>query len=238
MTAMKGELKRTVRVGLFGLCAAILMLPVAALAQTAAPATAPAASVAGAAAKPVDSPWVKMCAVDPKSQVRLCNISQVVLLAKDGSMIGSFSIEPKPDKKLGIGAFVPLGFVIPAGVTLAVDGEKKAVAQFTICIPPTSTGPAGCAARADLGDDFIAALRKGKTLSLVLANTAGQAIPIDLRLAGFGMVYDSEGVDPVAAHALTVEGDKQLQEAARAAFKRTLDAQQKQGGSQAPAPAN
>jgi invasion protein IalB len=44
-------------------------------------------------------------------------------------MIGSFSIEPKPDKKIGIGAFVPLGFVIPAGVTLAVDGEKKAVSS-------------------------------------------------------------------------------------------------------------
>jgi invasion protein IalB len=235
---MKLELARALRGGVLVACAAILMLPEAALAQTAAPATAPAASVAGAGAKPVDSPWVKLCTADPKSQTKLCSISQVVLLAKDGSMIGSFSIEPRPDKKLRINAFVPLGFAIPAGVTLAVDGEKKAVAKFTICIAPTSSGPAGCAAGADLGNDFISALRKGKTLSLVLANTAGQAIPIDMRLAGFGMVYDSEGVDPAAARALTVEGNKQLQEAARAAFKRTLDAQQKQGGSQTPAPAN
>jgi hypothetical protein len=44
--------------------------------------------------------------------------------------------------------------------------------------------------------------------------------------------------DAAAAHALAVEGNKQLQEAARAAFQRTLDAQQKPGGSQAPVPAN
>jgi len=133
---------------------------------------------------------------------------------------------------------VPLGFVIPAGVTLTVDGDKKATAQFTICIPPNTDGPAGCAARADVDDTFITAMRKGNKLGLVLANTAGQAIPIEMSLVGFAKVYDGEGLDPVAARAMEVEQSKQLQDDARAAFQRMLEKQQAESGVAAPAPAN
>ena len=204
--------------------AATVMLPIAALAQDAAAPAAP----------PVDdSAWVKICSVDANKSP-ICNISQV-LLAKNGSVIASFSIQPGADKKYAVGAFVPLGFIIPAGVTLTVDGEKKAVAQFTICVPPTEGGPAGCAARADLAEDFIASMRKGNKLGLVLANTAGQAIPIELTLIGFAKAFDGEGLDPAAARAREVEQSKALQEEARAAFQRVIDKQRKENGTDAPA---
>jgi len=198
------------------LVAAAMVLPAAALAQDAA---APPAQA--------ESPWVKICA--PEGDTQRCNISQV-LLAQNGSVIASFSIQPLPDNKIAVGAFVPLGFVIPAGITLTVDGEKKGAAQFTICVPPTPEGPAGCAARGDLTEEFIAALRKGNKLGIVLANTAGQAIPIEMTLTGFSKSYDSEGLDPVAARAMEVEQSKQLQEDARAAFQRMIERQRAETG--------
>lgn len=188
----------------------------------------PAAARAQDTPKPPDTPWVKICALDEQKQQR-CNISQV-LLAQNGSVIASFSLQPMPDKKIAVGAFVPLGFVIPAGVALTVDGEKKATATFTICVAPSQGGPAGCAARAELGEDFIAALRKGNKLGIVLANTAGQAIPIEMTLTGFAKTYDGEGLDPVAARAMEAEQSKELQDAARAAFQRMIERQQAETG--------
>jgi invasion protein IalB len=217
-----------------------IMLPMAALAQTAAPApaaTAPAATAPAAATAPgPDTAWVKICNVDANKN-QICNISQV-LLSKNGSVIASFSIQPGANKKYAAGAFVPLGFIIPAGVTLTIDGDKKAVAQFTICVPPTEGGPAGCAARADLGDDFIQAMRKGNKLGLVLANTAGQPIPIEMTLIGFAGAYDGEGLDPAQARAREVEQSKALQEEARAAFQRMIEKQRQENGTNPPAPAN
>lgn len=176
-----------------------------------------------------ESPWVKICAQDEASQAQRCNVSQV-LLAQNGSVIASFSIQPQPENKIAVGAFVPLGFVIPAGVALFVDGEQKATANFTICVPPSSDGPAGCAARAELTEDFIAALKRGNKLGLVLANTQGQPIPIEMTLVGFSKTYDGEGLDPVAARAMEVEQSRQLQEDARAAFQRMIERQQAESG--------
>lgn len=192
--------------------AAAVALPTMAFAQEA---TAPAAS---------DTPWVKVC-----GQNETCNISQV-LVAQNGSLIASFSIEQTADKKLAVGAFVPLGFVIPAGVQLAVDGEAKGAAQFFICVPPSTDGPAGCAARAEVNEDFINALKRGNKLAIVLANTAGQPIPIEMTLIGFSKTFDGEGLDPVAARAMEVEQSKQLQEDARAAFQRMIERQRAESG--------
>lgn len=176
-----------------------------------------------------ESKWIKICSQDETSGTQLCNVSNI-LLAQNGSLIASFSIQTLPENKIAIGTFVPLGFVIPAGVQLAVDGEAKATAQFTICVPPSNDGPAGCAARAELGGEFIESLRRGNKLAIVLANTQGQAIPIELSLIGFSKTYDGEGLDPVAARAHEVEQSRQLQEDARAAFQRMIERQQAESG--------
>lgn len=191
--------------------------------------TAPMAAYGQGAAEPGDSQWFKVCTPNESGGAPTCNVSYV-LLAQNGSLIASFSIQSLAEDKIAVGAFVPLGFVIPAGVQLAVDGEAKAAAQFTICVPPSSDGPAGCAARAELTTEFVDSLRKGNKLAIVLANTAGQAIPIEMTLVGFSKTYDSEGLDPVAARAFEVEQSRQLQDDARAAFQRMIERQQAETG--------
>jgi len=189
----------------------------------------PAAASGQEAAETEGSQWFKVCTPDEAGGTPTCNVSHV-LVAQNGSLIASFSIQSLAEDKIAVGAFVPLGFVIPAGVQFAVDGEAKAAAQFTICVPPSSDGPAGCAARAELSTEFVDALRKGNKLAIVLANTAGQAIPIEMTLIGFSKTYDSEGLDPVAARAFEVEQSRQLQDDARAAFQRMIERQQAETG--------
>lgn len=202
------------------LFAAVLAAPAAALGQEGQAESAPPAAP--------ESPWVKVCSPDESGASR-CNTTYV-LLSQNGSLIASFSIQELPENKIGIGTFVPLGFVIPAGVQLAVDGEVKGAAQFTICVPASQAGPAGCAARAEVGKEFVDTLRKGNKLAIVLANTQGKPIPIEMTLIGFSKTYDGEGLDPVAARAMEVEQSKQLQEDARAAFQRMIERQQAESG--------
>ena len=216
------------------LFAALLAVPAAAFGQEA---EAPVEGEAAAAAAAAESPWVKICSPDEATNTQRCNTTYV-LLSQNGSLIASFSLQDLPENKIGIGTFVPLGFVIPAGVQLAIDGEVKGAAQFTICVPASQAGPAGCAARAEVGGDFIDLLRKGNKLAIVLANTQGKPIPIELSLIGFSKTYDGEGLDPVAARAMEVEQSKQLQEDARAAFQRMIERQQAESGAPAPAAPN
>lgn len=205
------------------LFATLLTVPAVAFGQE-----APAEGEGQAAAAP-ESPWVKICTPDEASGSQRCNTSYV-LLSQNGSLIASFSLQDLPENKVGIGTFVPLGFVLPAGVQLAIDGEVKGTAQFTICVPNSQAGPAGCAARTELTSEFVDLLKKGNKLAIVLANTQGQAIPIEMTLIGFSKTYDSEGLDPVAARAMEVEQSKQLQEDARAAFQRMIERQQAETG--------
>jgi invasion protein IalB len=189
----------------------------------------PMAASAQDAGAPPESRWIKVCGEDEATKAQICNIS-FVLVAQTGSLIASFSLQPLPEKTVAVGAFVPLGYIIPAGVQFAIDGETKATAQYTICVPPSSEGPGGCAVRADLGEDFVDAMKKGNKLHIVLANTAGKAIPIEMTLLGFSKTYDSEGLDPVAARALEVEQSRQLQDDAKAAFQRMIERQQAESG--------
>jgi invasion protein IalB len=222
---------RSVLRGLAPVAAGLAMLASgAAMAQDAAPAAAAPAAPAG------DQPlWTKTCGTAQDGKTQICNTSQELWLNQDGSVRASLGIQPKADKgKYGIGGFVPLGFVIPAGVVLQVDGQAKGTAQFMQCNPPLQDLPPGCFIATEVGDDFIAALRKGNELALVVTNGANQQLPIKLSLAGFAKSFDGEGIDPVALRAQQVEKSKQFQDAAKAAAQRMIDKQRQESG----APAN
>jgi invasion protein IalB len=197
-------------------------------------AAAPAANAAAPADGAPSSPWTKTCATTTDGKTQICNTSQELWLNQDGSVRASLGIQPKADKKYGIGGFVPLGFIIPAGVVLAVDGQAKATAQFMQCNPPLQDLPPGCFISAEVGDDFVTALRKGNELALVVTNAQNQQLPIKLSLTGFAKSFDGEGVDPVALRAQQVEKSKQFQDAAKAAAQRMIDKQRQETG----APAN
>jgi invasion protein IalB len=204
--------------------------PAAAAAAPAAPAIAPVAA-APAGGTPL---WTKTCEQNPTTKQPVCNTGQEIWLNNDGSVRASFGIQLRPDKKYSIAGFVPLGFIIPAAVQITIDGDKKGIAQFMQCNPPLQSVPPGCFVAGEVDDDFIAAMRKGTKMALVVTNNANQQLPIELSLNGFGKAFDGDGMDPQAAAREAIQKSKEFQDAAKAAAQRMIDKQRQD----TPAPAN
>src|SRR5665213_3459113 len=136
------------------------------------PAAQPAQPPAGA--NPL---WTKTCETNPQSKQQICNTSQEIWLNTDGSVRASFGIQARPDKKYAIAGFVPLSFIIPAGVQVAVDGDKKGMLQFIQCNPPIQGAPPGCLVVGDGSDDLISAMRKGTKMALVVTDRQNKQLP-------------------------------------------------------------
>lgn len=221
--------------------ASVVILSTAAMAEdkpapapTDKPAAKAAAPAPAAASGQAPSPWIKICGTDPQTKKEGCVVSQE-LRAETGQPIATISIQNTPDpKKYGLGLVVPLGFVLPPGIVINVDGDKKATAPFVICIPGGQKQPPACVAQAVVADDLVGALRKGSKLSLVVTTPQGKTIPIDVSLAGFAKSFDGPGVDKAAAENVRQQLAKGLQERAEEARQKLIDQQQKELG----APAN
>jgi invasion protein IalB len=202
--------------------------------------TAPAPDAKAAATPPAGaSPlWAKTCDVNPQTKQQVCNTSQEIWLNTDGSVRASFAVQTRPDKKYTLAGFVPLSFIIPAGVQVSVDGDKKAALQFMQCNPPIQGTPPGCFVVGEGAEDLIAAMRKGAKIALVVTDRQNQQLPIEMSLAGFGPAFDGAGMDPQAAAKAAIQKSKEFQDAAKAAAQRMIDKQRQETGGAAPASQN
>jgi len=203
-----------------GLAAAIgaFALPFGASAQQAAASAEPPAA------------WLKICNTNPQNNQEACILTQE-LRAETGAPIASMSIQMGVEPgKYGIGVMVPLGFILPPGITLSIDGQKAGQAQFAICVPQSQQQPSACVARALVDDKFIAALKKGNKLSLVLTSPQNKPIPIELTLAGFSKAFDGPGLDRAAAEAQRQQLSEALQKSAQEARQKLIEQQQKEIG--------
>lgn len=176
------------------------------------------------------SPWIKVCNTNPETKAEVCVVTQE-LRAETGQPIAVVTIQLGQEPgKYGVGVVVPIGFVLPPGIALAVDGAKQGTAQYTICIPPTNNQPSVCLAQAAVNDDFVNALKKGNKLALVVVNPQNRPIPIELSLAGFSKTFDGPGIDRAAAEAQRRQLSDALQKSAEEARKKLIEQQQKELG--------
>jgi invasion protein IalB len=228
------EFERAPRAGLAIAMVAASVVSTAAFVNTAAAANAtPAPAAQAPAAQPPaggNPLWTKTCDTNPQTKQQICNTSQEIWLNTDGSVRASFGIQLRPDKKYSIAGFVPLSFILPPGVQVTVDGDKKGVLQFVQCNPPIQGSPPGCLAVGDGSDDLIAAMRKGTKMALVVTDRQNQQLPIELSLAGFGTAFDGPGMDPQAAAKAAIQKSKEFQDAAKAAAQRMIDKQRQDTG--------
>jgi invasion protein IalB len=179
-------------------------------------------------------PWIKVCGTDPSTKKESCVMTQEIR-AESGQPIASVTLQQTPDpKKFVLGLALPLGIVIPPGIVVNVDTEKKATAQFVICIPGQQKNPAACIAQAPVTDEFVASLRKGKTMQLVLVMGQGKTVPVDVTLSGFAKAYDGPGLAKAAAENAQKELAKGLQERANQARKKLIEQQKKELEGEAP----
>jgi len=170
-----------------GLAVAALMLsPLSASAQEAAPAEAPAAEAPAAAsstAAPANQNWLKVCDPLPDGQ-EACIMRQVVLA--NGQFLGSFLLrdDPGQESRLLAVAAVPLGVLLPFGLTWQIDGAKPIRVPYMLC------DPTSCATQLVINEQYVNSLKKGNALKLTAKNRQNQDLTIEITLAGFTAAYD------------------------------------------------
>jgi invasion protein IalB len=181
-----------------GFAVAALMMPnMAAFAQEtpAAPAegaAAPAAPAEGAAPAPTTASnanpaqnWLKVCQpIDGGKNA--CIMRQVVVA--NGQFLGSFLLrdDPGQESRLLAVAAVPLGVLLPFGLTWQIDGGKPVRVPFMLCDPQS------CATQLVINEAYVNSMKKGSVLRLTAKNRQNKDLVIDINLAGFTAAYDGE----------------------------------------------
>jgi invasion protein IalB len=169
--------------------AALMASPVFAQETPAPAADAPAAEAAAAdaAAAPGDASqnWLKVCDPLPDGQ-QACIMRQVVLA--NGQFLGSFLLrdDPGQESRLLAVAAVPLGVLLPFGLTWQIDGAKPVRVPYMLC------DPTSCATQLVINEQYVNSLKKGGKLKLTAKNRQNQDLTIEINLAGFTSAYDGE----------------------------------------------
>jgi invasion protein IalB len=162
---------------------ALMLSSAATFAQdAAAPAEAPAAAATDAAANPGQN-WLKVCDPLPDGQ-EACIMRQVVL--SNGQFLGSFLLrdDPGQESRLLAVAAVPLGVLLPFGLTWQIDGAKPVRVPYMLC------DPTSCATQLVINEQYVNSLKKGSKLKLTAKNRQNQDLNIEITLAGFTAAYD------------------------------------------------
>jgi invasion protein IalB len=143
-----------------------------------------------AANRPAEQNWLKVCDPIPAGQKaagqRACIMRQVVVA--NNQFLGSFLLrdDPGQESRLLAVAAVPLGVLLPFGLTWQIDGQKPIRVPYMLCDPQS------CASQLVINEQYVAALKRGATLSLIAKNRANKDLVVNISLAGFGSVYDGQ----------------------------------------------
>ena len=167
------------------LAVAALSLTPAAYAQDATTPAAPAEGAAPAAAPAPAQNWLKVC--DPlENGQKACIMRQVVVT--NGQFLGSFLLrdDPGQESRLLAVAAVPLGVLLPFGLTWQIDGGKPIRVPFMLCDPQS------CATQLVINEAYVNSLKQGGTLKLTAKNRQNKDLVININLSGFTAAYDGE----------------------------------------------
>jgi invasion protein IalB len=159
--------------------------PAAPTEQAAPAAGQPAAPAGDAAAANPSQNWLKVC--DPLADGKKACIMRQVVLA-NGQFLGSFLLrdDPGQQSRLLAVAAVPLGVLLPFGLTWQIDGGKPIRVPFMLCDPQS------CATQLVINEAYVASLKKGSTLKLTAKNRQNKDLVININLAGFTTIYEGE----------------------------------------------
>lgn len=225
--------------------AALMLSPLSAFAQETTPpaeapaAEAPAAAPAEGAAAPAagaatpSTNWLKVCDPLPDGQ-QACIMRQVVLA--NGQFLGSFLLrdDPGQESRLLAVAAVPLGVLLPFGLTWQIDGAKPVRVPYMLC------DPTSCATQLVINEQYVNSLKRGSTLKLTAKNRQNQDLTIEINLAGFTSTYDGEAALTFDQFRQETSGENALEQVLQdraEELRRQLDSGAAAPATDAPAPA-
>lgn len=136
------------------------------------------------AGNPEDN-WLKVC--DPMEDGKqACIMRQVVV--NDGNFVGSFLLrnDPGQESRLLAIAAVPLGVMLPFGMTWQIDNSPPLRLQYVLC------DPLSCSTQRVINESYVNSLKKGSKLTLTAKTRTGDDLVVEIDLAGFTATYDNE----------------------------------------------
>lgn len=181
------------------------------------------ASPASAQEAATPAGWFKSCTKQADNDV--CNV-QNIRTAANGQLLTAVNliqVTGKVTREL-FQIAVPTGRIIPAGVSMRIDGGQPRKIDYAICLPDR------CIAEAPLTDEIVGALKRGGEVSFTTLNFQQQPNPIAISLNGFTAAFDG---DPLQQSELE-ERQQQLQaeiEKRREEFQQRLQAEQEKAKS-------
>jgi len=183
------------KLAVVGVAMALMLPSFGALAQEGGAAAPTAGSVAegessvevrpGSQANPQDN-WLKLC--DPLEDGKKVCVMRQVVMSTAGQFLGSFLLrdDPGQESRLLAVAAVPLGVLLPFGLTWQIDSGKPVRVPFMLCDPQS------CATQLVINEAYISSLKKGGTLKLTAKNRQNKDLVININLSGFTAAYDGE----------------------------------------------
>lgn len=152
--------------------------------------------------------WLKVCDVLDSGE-RACILRQIIL--KGGQFVGSFVLrdDPGQENRLLAVAAVPIGVLLPFGLTWQIDGSRPLRVPYMVC------DPRSCVSQLVINEAYVDSLKKGAKLLLTARNRQNQDLVVEITLAGFTAVWDS-------AEALTID-EFQAQETGQNALEQLLN---------------
>lgn len=138
--------------------------------------------------------WVYRCT--DAGQHAACQVSQEMGITRDGHTspiaLVAFS-KPAGQSRYNIGAVVPLGILLPAGVEFSADQGRSSDMTIDFCRQD------GCVVLPQSAEALIPAFRSGKTGHLTFKFINGHPFTINFSLAGFNdamNAFDSGKLPP------------------------------------------
>ena len=183
-----------------------LALPVgSAFAQGQGGAAAPAAVAAAPAERRPTDNWLKVC--DPLEDGKKACLMRQVVAGPNNQFLGSFLLRDNPNEesRLLAVAAVPLGVLLPFGLTWQIDSGKPVRVPFMLCDPQS------CATQLVINEAYVQSLKRGGKLTLTAKNRQNQDLVIEINLAGFTSVYDGEAQMTLQEFNQDTSGEAQLE---------------------------
>lgn len=189
----------------------MIAAPFAALADDAKPAApaaaAPAAAAATAAPAAAPGPqadpelvqkWAKFCGPAPDGH-NICLVRKILI--KDGHIAGTLTLQldtAKGAPPVVAIAAAPVGVMLLPGLKWQIDSSKPSLSPFTRCTPQV------CESMRPLDAAFVAAMKKGKQLTLTAKGPDGKDLSVTLPLDGFGSAFDLKDAPTYADYQKTL----------------------------------
>lgn len=138
-------------------------------------------------AKEEHGDWTLAC-IKTEGETDPCSLVQIMTDDSDNPMaeFSLFRIKNGTQAVAGATIIVPLETLLPAGVTMSIDGAPAKRYNFTFC------NPLGCVAQIGLTEADISAFKRGKAAKIAVkpAPAPDQTVEMDLSLSGFTAGYD------------------------------------------------